>query len=345
MINSRIGNWFTAAALLLSMTSACTPAQLAIRPVAKSGSGEELPLRNEALKSVQMVGKPEIYEIPWDATPDPDGNIVYFTATGELGSGVFRVAAAGGETSAVAAGDPFVSPLGLAMSLDGERVYVADAKAGSSGQIFVVTAAGGEVTPLAGTEGSTPRAVEVASENSSDVLYFSGVDPADGQPAVMRIGASGGELELIAKGAPLVEPGGIAITADGIVYVADRLASGNGLGSVFRIEGGNIETIAENFRAGTPVVGATLTLDEGALLVSALAPHRDRAQVLLIVLSTLERAIVNKGIFANAGSGGVHRAHNANLFAWADSSRGKRGSVGRVDTSQGVEAGGVYFLQ
>ncbi len=338
--------WFAAAGLMLSVVSACSPAQLMIRPVAQSGPGEELPLRNEVLSRVEIVGKPELYDTPWDATPDPDGNIIYFTATGSAGSGVYRVAAEGGESIEVAVGEPFATPLGLAMSTDGEIVYVADAEAGGeggSGRIFVVPVAGGEVTIVAGTEGTAPRGVEVASEDGSDVVYFSGVDPTDGQAAVMKIGAAGGSLNVVAKGAPLVEPGGLAIRQDGVVYVADRSAAGNDLGSVFRIEGTNIETIAENFRAGTPVVGATLTLDEGALLVSALAPNRDSAQVLLILLPSLERGIVNKVIAANSGSGGVHRAHNVNVFAWADSKRGR--STGRSESQGGLEPGGVYVLQ
>jgi hypothetical protein len=112
------------------------------------------------------------------------------------------------------------------------------------------------------------------------------------------------------------------------------LASGNDLGSVFRIDGTAVETIASNFRTGKPVVGAALTLDESALLVSALAADRDSAQVLLIELASLQKGIVNKVIEANQGSGGLHRAHNRNFVAWADSPAGP----GRQ------RSGGVYAL-
>ena len=81
------------------------------------------------------------------ATPDPDGQQIYFTATGQAGSGVFGVPFAGGATRAVAVGDPFVAPRGLAISTDGQQLYVADPEAagadGRTGRIFVVPAAGG----------------------------------------------------------------------------------------------------------------------------------------------------------------------------------------------------------
>jgi hypothetical protein len=39
---------------------------------------------------------------------------------------------------------------------------------------------------------------------------------------------------------------------------------------------------------------------------------------MVINTTTGEQAIVNKGISANLGSGGVHRAHQAAVLAWAD---------------------------
>jgi DNA-binding beta-propeller fold protein YncE len=152
------------------------------------------------------------------------------------------VPAAGGATAEVAVGQPFVAPRGLAIGTDGQQIYVADPQAtgadGRTGRIFVLPASGGAPTALAGTEGTAPRGLEVVRENGADVLYFAGVDPTSGQPAVMKLVPSGaGSISVIAKGAPLVEPIGIAVTKGGIVYVADRLASGNDLGSVFRING------------------------------------------------------------------------------------------------------------
>lgn len=303
------------------------------------GGTAALPLRNDALSSVNLVSQAEQYDTPWDATPDPDGTQIYFTATGAQGAGLFSVPAAGGATKPIAVGAPFVAPRGLAISSDGRQIYVADAQAtgsdGRPGRVFAVPAAGGAPTELTATAGTAPRGLEVASENGADVLYLSGNLVGSGEPAVLKLALSGqAPAAVVAKGAPLVEPVGIAVAKNGTLFVADRRASGGESGGVFRISGGKVELIARDVRTGTPVVGATLTLDDSALLVSALAPDRDSAQVRLIELGTLNQAIVNKVIEANTGSGGVHRAHNRNFFAWADSTL----------PGPGRHRGGVYAL-
>lgn len=306
--------------------------------LAGCGGAPALPLRNEALSSVDLVSQAEQFDTPWDATPDPDGQQIYFTATGAQGAGLFNVPAAGGVTRAMAVGQPFVAPRGLAISSDGQQIYVADSQAtggdGRTGRVFVVPVAGGAPAELPGTAGTAPRGLEVARENNADVLYVAGNVAGSSEPAVLRLPLAGGaEVSVVAKGAPLVEPAGIAVAKSGALYVADRRASGGELGSVFRISGANVEVIARDVRTGKPVVGAALTLDESALLVSALAPDRDSAQVLLIELGTLKQGIINKVIEANTGSGGVHRAHNRNFFAWADST-----------VPGGRLRGGVYAL-
>ena len=314
MNNYKLTLFGSAVAILLS---ACTP----IRPVVRDGMGNDLPLANQAIAAVTAAAEPGLYEMAWDATPDPDGKTIYFVANSEQGNGLFSVPAQGGDEVAVAIGAPFVEPMGVAVSSDGATIYVADAMAtvdGATGAIFAVPAAGGSATPLAGTIGSAVRGLEVKNVEGSDVVYFTGVDASDGQAAVMRVAAAGGEVSILAKGAPLVMPMGVAIADSGTVYVADRNGSGEGWGSVFRIADGKVEQIAEYFRTG-PVVGAALTLDQSLLLVSALDASHDSAQVLVISLATGDKLIANKGISQNRGSGGVHRAHNRNFFAWADS--------------------------
>ena len=71
-----------------------------------------------------------------------------------------------------------------------------------------------------------------------------------------------------------------------------------------------------------------MTADEGALLVSALHPQKESAEVLVIVLADGTQGIINAVIEANDGSGGVHQAHESNVLAWADSSNG--GSVYKI---------------
>lgn len=300
-----------------------------------------LPLRNEVLSDVRLVAQPGGFATPWDATPDPDGQQVFFTASGTDGVAVLRVPAAGGADAVVLAkGAPFAAPRGLAISSDGQQIYVADPEAkgddGMTGRVFALPAAGGTPVPLAGTAGTAPRGLEIAREANGDVLYIAGNVAGSSEPAVLKLAlASGAAPEVVAKGAPLSEPTGLAITKDGTVLVADRAAAGAGKGSVFRIRaGGKAEQIAGPVRTGTPVVGAALTLEESALLVSALAPDRDSAQVLLVETGSLKQGIVNKAIEANTGSGGVHRAHNRNVFAWADSTL----------PGPGRKGGGVYLL-
>ncbi|MEW5989505.1 MAG: hypothetical protein AB1791_22995, partial [Chloroflexota bacterium] len=116
-------------------------------------------------------------------------------------------------------------------------------------------------------------------------------------------------------------------TKEGVVYVVDLAASGNGLGSVFRLQNGAAEAIATNVHTDEAVAGATLTLDESALLVSHLHSQNNSAQVLIINLSTLEMAIFDKVINANHSAGGLHRAHHTGQLAWIDNT------------------GGVYFLE
>lgn len=280
------------------------------------GAGRPLAVRNDAISQIERIAEPGLFETAWDATPDPEAELVYFTATRPDGAGIFRVPATGGDEEVVAFGEPLVQPIAIVMGRDGQMLYVADPSASDGGQILTIPVEGGAVTPLAGTQGTMPRGLEIVSEEGVDLLYFSGVDPVDGQPAVMKLTLSSGEISIVFKGAPLVEPGGLAVTHEGTVYVADRLASGSNLGSVFQIVGGEITSIADSMRMGNPV-GAALTIDEAILVVSAMDSRRDSAQVLLIVLASQDKLILNKVVGANSGSGGVHRAHNRNVFAWA----------------------------
>lgn len=349
--------------LLTLGLAACSPDQLMVKPIPTEAP---LPVHNELVQSVEKVASAgALYTTPWDASPDPDGNNVYFTAssapaTGAPTAGLFHIALtdgkATGDVEKLSAGDLFTTPYGLAVSSDGAQIYVADPMApagnGKTGAIFVVPAQGGTPQPIAGTEGTAPRALEVApkngAENGADVIYYSGL--SHGQPAVIKIDASGGKPTVIVSGSPLVEPGGIAIAKDGTIYVADRLGGGYGLATVFKIEGlnsghGKIDKIVGGFRSGDAVIGATLLMDESALLISALAPEKDNskdsAQVLVISLPSLNKVIINKTISANSGSGGLHRAHNANVFAWAGTPRSKNGQR----TNQSEDDSSVYFIK
>ncbi len=270
--------------------------------------------------------------LPWDAVPSPDGSVVYFTAIGSDGTpGVFSVPSAGGEASVVKAGRPLVMPLGIAISTDGQMLYVSDPwTAGSDGSaVYALAISTGEATVVEGTQGTAPQGVEVMSRDGADWIYFTGMDVGDGQPAVYRVAAAGGDVTQIAKGAPLVAPSGVALAQDGTVYVLDRLASGNGMGAVLRIQGNTVDIIARDVRTGGQLAGIALTLDESLLLASSLDTEAGTAQVLVINLATMETSIINEVINQSITAGGLHRAHDVNMFAWADVQR--PGRIYRVD--------------
>ncbi len=310
------------------------------------------PLGNDAVKGAEVVVAAGSFLTPWDSTPSPDAKMIYFTATNAKGgTGVFSVAATGGDVKTLAVGAPFIMPLGIAISSDGKTLYVADPmSAGPSGNvIYTLPVEGGTPKALDVTRGTMPHGLEVIDEKGADQVYFSGRNPDTGQPAILKVAASGGTVRVIASGAPLVDPSGVAIAQDGTVYVLDRLASGKGLGAVIRIKNQKAEIIAKDVRAGGELAGITLKHDDSLLLVSSLDTKKGTAQVLLIDPKTLQTGIVNKVIGESTAAGGLHRAFKApdkfsrgsmtdlmkpdfsshrETFSWADSTAGPQG--GRV---------------
>jgi len=272
----------------------------------------------------------QIDDIPWDAAPNPDGTIFYFTTS----SGVFSVPAGGGEVETLS--QTMVSPFGIAVSTDGETIYVADPwAAGPAGNaIYAIPAAGGDPVAVGGTSGTSPRGLDVVNENGADFIYYTGVDPSNGQPAVLKVLAEGGWNSVaIVSGAPLVDPSGIAVTNHSAIYVLDRLASGGGLGSVFHIDGPVFEPVATGIRTGAQLAGIALSQAEDRLLVSQLDADAGTAQVLLINLINMDTSIVEAVINVNTSAGGLHRAYNADIFAWLDSGGDDgRGQVYRITT-------------
>jgi DNA-binding beta-propeller fold protein YncE len=271
----------------------------------------------------------------FDATPDVDATNIYFTALDPTaGAGVFKVPGDGSNTTptTVAAGAPFVSPFGIAIGTDGKQLYVADpgADAGKDhGEIFVLPIGGGTPAALSGSEDTIPRGLEITKEGSADVIYFTGTDKTDGQPGVFKIPVTGGAVTVVAKGAPFVDPSGIAIAADGTLYVADTIAAASQLANIIKVAPGGAATpFLSDLKVGYPC-GVALSGDDGTLLVSALDPAKGTDVLLQIDIGTaMPHDPVSSGIDTFYESAGLHRAKAKNVFAWADSSAGPNG--GRV---------------
>lgn len=274
-----------------------------------------------------------------DATPDPDGTNLYFTAYDPVnGPGVFKVPADGSNPtpSVIATGAPFAAPFGITISSDGKQLYVADAGAITDpmnpygtdhGAIFVLPVGGGTPTAIAGSDGASPRSLEIAIEGGSDVIYFTGVDKTNGKPGVFKLPVGGGTAMVVAEGPPFVDPSGIVIAKDGTVYVADTVAAATGLANIIKITGGNAAPFLQDLRVGYPC-GVALSKDEVTLLVSSLDPDKKTDQVLQVDIGSMQAMPFTMGIDTNYEAAGLHRARNADVYAWADTKATPMGMTG-----------------
>ncbi|MFO0723474.1 MAG: hypothetical protein U1E65_06825 [Myxococcota bacterium] len=293
------------------------------------------------VQKVQAIGSG--LAAPFDAAPANDGATVYFTAVTDMGGGVFSVAAAGGTPTQLASG--FLAPVQVVSSLDGMKVYVADAAdtdGSSIGLISAVAVSGGDKTPLAQTKGYAARGLEVAKVDGKEWIYFVGTDPSDGQPGVFRTQDSGA-VEAVKKGAPFVEPSAVAVTTTGDVFVSDPRASGS-RGAVHKISGGNASLLIEDITLGNPA-GVALSYDEKFLLVSAMDSSTGASLVYRIEIATGMSGTFDQGISQNHASAGLHRAHDKDLFAWADFGAPRLSpSIPGVAGSSSGSSGTVYLV-
>jgi sugar lactone lactonase YvrE len=325
MVTSKDWMMMISAVVLAGLLAGCVPIQ---RPADVAGAPpaadmvDGLPVANQLVSAVTAVAEPGLYTQAIDATPDLAAEWIYFTGAMDAGGGVFRAPAGGGETVAVLSGAAW-APMGIAMALDGEALWVTDTATemapGLMGALWQAPVSGAQPMVVDATIGWQPSGVEVGMLDGEEWVVMSAREPVSGEAAVVALPAAGGEPVVIASGSPLVEPSGLAIAGDGAVYVVDKAAGAGGSGAVFRMQNGEISLIAEGFQTDVLIAGIALTEDGGALLISSLTADRSRAQVLVIVLASGDKLIVNKVIGENQGAGGLHKAHAANVFAWADS--------------------------
>lgn len=265
------------------------------------------------------------FTYPLDATPDPTGATVYFVARTLSGApGVFRVSSAGGPVASVLVGAPLAAPRGVVFATDGQTLYVADPEAAGGGAVFALPIGGGPPGVVAGTAGTRPRALDLTREGGRDVLYVAGVDPRNRRADMWRLALIGtGERTSLLRGSPLAVADGVAVASSGEVYVAGRSGNSDQTDVVLKVDGGKHQRLVGDVRLGSPA-GMALTPDESLLLISSLADD-GTSQVLIVDLATHSLSTFNDVIGTNHGSGGLHRAHGANFYAW--SGLGRQGGV------------------
>ncbi len=274
-----------------------------------------------------------------DATPSPDGKVVYWTGLGKNGAAVFTAASDGsGVAKELASGDPLAAPVGIAVSSDGTKLFIADAgandaimpanKSQDTGGIYTLPNDGGTPTLMAGTSHLVPRGIEIHAEGGEDVVYFTAVDPMKGA-GVFSVSALGGAVTAVNNAALWRDPSGIAIAGDGTMYVCDTLGDGGRRAQVFSMaKAGMPVAFAAPLQVNYPC-GVALSKDDKTLYVSGLddatRSNRVWASDVAIKDATALYAMEAGKEFEAAG---LHRARNASLFSWADGSAGpKHGTV------------------
>ncbi|MET0385168.1 MAG: hypothetical protein ABW321_04375 [Polyangiales bacterium] len=290
-----------------------------------------------SLPEIRVAAHAESVHHPIDATPSPDGSRVYYLASqrderGEDHAGVFAVASDGGGAGTidtVAVGEPLLSPVGIAISRDGQQLYVADAASGAdaTGGLFAIASGGGAIAAISGSEGYRPAGLTTAGRARDEQLFFTGRDPQTAEAGLFRISPAGGVPEVVAAGVPFEQPGGVALTAAGDAYVADVTEHN---ARVLRVRDGQVEPFVENIGLGYPA-GVALSHDERKLLVSGVDPATKHDVVYFVELASGEVSRLTQVVGAHSEAAGLHRAHDRELYAWADSQADTTGAVYTVE--------------
>ncbi|MBI4819702.1 MAG: hypothetical protein HY791_25740 [Deltaproteobacteria bacterium] len=281
------------------------------------------------ISGVKAVG--EMLPSPLDAVPSPDGTKVYFTAfsSSRIGS-VYSVGQDGMGQTELATG--LAAPESIVVSRDDTKLFVADTMVevptDALGVIYSLSTGGGALSEMASTRGYRPRSLDLAEPADAEVLYFTGTDPADGADGIFKIPAAGGSVTIVAKGSPLWAPSGVAVASNGTVYVAVT----DGMPGIYRVSGATVEPFVVPMNLGYPA-GIALTQSQSHLLVSGLTAAKT-AVVYRVRLDDKQIEPIDSGISQNTESGGVHRAHGVDRYAWADCD----------DVRPGGRGGTVYLL-
>jgi hypothetical protein len=154
---------------------------------------------------------------------------LYFTGADPSGmAGVFQVAAAGGALTAMATGDPFSEPSGIAIAGSGD-VYVVDTGKSTAGAARIIRIANGVASVfLDGLSVGYPAGVVVSMDDS--LLLLSALDPITGTDTIAIIDKASKNLASVNAGiSAFTEPAGLhrAKTKDVFAW-ADSTANQTG---------------------------------------------------------------------------------------------------------------------
>jgi DNA-binding beta-propeller fold protein YncE len=283
---------------------------------------QNLPL----LGSLKPAANDKSVSSPFDATPDLDGSHIYFTAIGAQGAGVFKVAASGGPITTLFEGAPLVSPFSIAMSSDGKQLLVADLGAASAnadaGVIFSLPIGGGTPEALTDADGMIPRGLEVAD----DTLYFTGTAKG-GAAGVFSMPVGGGAVTTLASGGLFNQPSGVAIARSGDLYVVDTGSAHSADARILKVPASGAPSVfIDGLAVGFPA-GIVFDMAQTTLLVSARDTEKGTDAVLVIDVGAASATEFTTGIDKFVEPAGLHRAHGADVFAWADSRANQTGTV------------------
>jgi len=312
---------------LSMLGSAAVAAALVAPGCGDDAGGSAASLPTEPPTDVSMVATGG-FERPGDAVASPDGSTFYFTAftTDEEDPqpAVFRVPSSGGEAEALHAGGPFAYPTGLVASCDGETLHVADMRSidemgevDAAGALYTLATGGGEPAVLETSGIGSPTGLALSVD--CDTLHVTGWTP-EGEPALFTVPVGGGAATVVHAGEPLVAPTGVHVDADGVSWVMDHLARGEGgQGMLFAITSdGEVSPVLDALRMGTPG-GVSLTAGGGTAVIPTL-DDEGRGQLTTVHIASGEMVDVPAPEIGDPA--GLRTAREAGVFAVVDSEGG-----------------------
>ena len=136
---------------------------------------------------------------------------------------------------------------------------------------------------------------------------------------------AGGAVQRVNAADALEAPAAVAVDMRGTAYVVDA-APASHTASLYRLDDGRATLLAAHIGIGFPA-GVALTRDGSKALVSGVDPRTGRDVVYVVAATSGEVSTISKPFERFTEAAGLHRAHDADVFAWADSEADGSGTV------------------